>query len=448
MKTKQPQTGLLVVDDSPDTLEVLQRALKACGYLVLTATGVAAAVELLEQAEHFDLVITDLKMPKVSGLDLVRHVRSNHPDTAVMMITGHATIESAVEAVKMGAEEYLTKPFTNAELLDSVGRVLSKLRDRRAAHASPALRDVPHHGIVGQSPAIKEVFNAVQKVASSAATVLISGESGVGKELVARAIHYSGPRAAAPFVAVNCGAIPEQLVESELFGHVKGAFTGAVEPRVGFFQTAHGGAIFLDEISELSAATQVKLLRVLQDRKVLVVGSSQPREVDVQIMAATNKDLATLVQQGQFRDDLFFRVSVINIEVPPLRERGDDILLLTNHLATKLARAAGKQPLSFSNDALEALKGYGWPGNVRELENFVQRLVVMGNGQTIEVADLPAAMRFRLNPGQRLRRTLAEVERSYIEDVLASVSGNKTKAAELLDIDRKTLREKLKSPTA
>jgi DNA-binding NtrC family response regulator len=291
---------------------------------------------------------------------------------------------------------------------------------------------------------MQKLFRAIDKTAASSATVLITGESGVGKELVARAIHFGGPRASKPFVPVNCGAIPEQLVESELFGHVKGAFTGAATSREGFFKTADTGTIFLDEISELSPATQVKLLRVLQEGEVLMVGSSQARQVNVRVLAATNKNLQNLVKRGAFREDLFFRVSVINIEVPPLRERGDDILLLINHLAEKLARTSNRSTPRFSNEALAALKKYSWPGNVRELENILSYLVVMSEEETIDVSDLPSVMRFKVSEHEINSRTLADVENDYILTVLSAADGNKTKAARILGIDRKTLRERLK----
>jgi two-component system, NtrC family, response regulator HydG len=275
--------------------------------------------------------------------------------------------------------------------------------------------------------------------------VLILGESGTGKELVARAVHYSSARASAPFVPVNCGAIPEELLESELFGHMKGAFTGATETRAGFFQTADGGTIFLDELSETSLPMQVKLLRVLQDKEVCMVGSNRSRKIDVRILASTNKDLSILVKKGLFREDLFFRINVLTIEIPPLRARGDDISLLIQYFKKKFADELGKPAIGFSQNALEVLRNYHWPGNVRELENVIQRLVVMTDGDLIEVPDLPPLMRFSALRDTGLDRTLAEVEAQYIRNVLVSVHGNKTRAAEILGIDRKTLREKLKS---
>jgi DNA-binding NtrC family response regulator len=434
---------ILIVDDSGTTLEVLQRNLTAAGYRVFTAPGVAEAVKILEGAA-LDLVITDLKMPKVSGLDLVRHVRENFKDTEVMMITGYPSIEGAVNAMKTGAEEFLAKPFTDEELFSAVQRALDKLKLRRSGHTTPGHVVPTHKGFIGDSEAMQDVFVAIGKVASTSATVLITGESGTGKELAARAIHYGGPRSSAPFVPVNCGGIPEALLESELFGHVKGAFTGADESRAGFFHAADGGTIFLDEVSDMSLAMQVKLLRVLQDKEVCMVGSSRSRKVDVRILAATNRDLQGLVRKGLFREDLFYRLNVITIFIPPLRERGDDILLLALHFVTKFAAESGQSPLRFSDKALQNLRSYNWPGNVRELENVIQRLVVMTDGDVIEVPDLPTLMRFSALRELGLKRTLAEVEAEYISNVLSSVDGNKTLAAQILGINRKTLREKLR----
>ncbi|RLB55457.1 MAG: sigma-54-dependent Fis family transcriptional regulator [Deltaproteobacteria bacterium] len=434
--------SILLVDDSQDTLEVLSRNLQEKGYRVACATGVSQAVEMLRQ-EGYNLVITDYKMPKVSGLDLVRHVRENLPDTEVMMITGYATVEGAVEAVKAGAEEYLTKPFTDEELLTAVGRALEKLRLRRAQRAAPALGPAVQ-GLLGESEPMRQVFQAISRAASTTATVLICGESGTGKEMVARAIHYQSPRATAPFIPVNCGGIPETLFESEMFGHVKGAYTGAVESRAGFFHSADGGSILLDEVSETTPVMQVKLLRVLQDRQVYMLGSDRSVQVDVRIMAASNKDLQTLVKRGSFREDLFYRLNVISIEVPPLRRRGEDVLLLARYFLDKFSRELDRQAPVLSDGAVRALLEYSWPGNVRELENLMQRLVVMTDEKEIGVHLLPPAMRFCTSGDAFSPCTLAEVEAEHIRQVLALVAGNKTRAAEILGIDRKTLREKLK----
>jgi two-component system, NtrC family, response regulator HydG len=433
---------ILVVDDNPNTLEVLHRNLTSQGYQVFIAPGVPEAIKILD-GTPVDLVVTDLKMPRISGLDLVRHVRENFKETEVMMITGYASIQGAVKAVKTGAEDYLAKPFTDEELFSAVRMALDKLHTHKIKQGRTHPILSASHGLIGESEAMHKVFGAITKAASASATVLITGESGTGKELVARAIHYNSSRASSPFVPVNCGGIPETLLESELFGHVKGAFTGAVESRAGFFQTADGGSIFLDEISETSLSMQVKLLRVLQDREVYMVGATRPRKVDVKIIAATNKDLGSLVRKETFREDLFFRLNVITIAIPSLRDREDDILLLIDHFTSKFGKEFDKPVLQFSDKALQVLKNYDWPGNVRELENMVQRLVVMTDGYMIDVPDLPSPLRFSALRDVGLNRTLAEVEAEYIRNVLATVDGNKTKASHILDIDRKTLREKL-----
>lgn len=434
---------ILMVDDAPDTLEVVQRNLQARGYLVYTASAVDEAIRILEQTP-VELVITDCKMPKVSGLELVKHVRENYAGTEVVMITGYPSIGGAVDAVKMGAEDYLSKPFTDEELYAAVERALNNLRVRRTVQAPQYRTPQAPFGIIGESPAMQRVFSAISKAAPTAVTVLITGESGTGKELVARAIHYGSPRASSPFVPVNCAAIPEPLIESELFGYVKGAFTGAAGTRAGFFQTADGGTIFLDEISATSQSMQVRLLRILQEHEVCMVGSTRSQPVDIRVVAATNKDLSTLIRKELFREDLYFRLNVITIDLPPLRERGDDVLLLIRHFAGRFAAELGKPVPSFSDRALRVLQRYRWPGNVRELENVVQRLVVMADGNSVDVPDLPSLMRFSALEKGGFDRPLAEVESEYIRNVLASVDGNRTRAAEILGIDRKTLREKLK----
>ncbi|MCK4255997.1 sigma-54-dependent Fis family transcriptional regulator, partial [candidate division WOR-3 bacterium] len=413
------------------------------GYRVFTTPGVVEALKILE-VTPIELVITDLKMPGVTGLDLIRHIRENFKDTEVMMITGYASIEGAVEAVKVGAEEYLPKPFTDEELFSSVHRALSKLYLRRAGEVQDIKGPKSRYGLIGNSEVIHSIFRAIDKTAATDATVIITGESGTGKELVARAIHYSSSRASAAFVPVNCGAIPEELLESELFGYVKGAFTGATASRAGFFQTADGGTIFLDEISETSYRMQVKLLRVLQDKEVFMVGARRSQKVDVRIQAATNKDLFNLVKKDEFREDLYYRLNVITIDLPPLRKRGEDTLILAKYFANKFAREMDKPIPRFSDKALEVLKNYYWPGNVRELENVIQRLVVMTDDILIDVPDLPSLMRFSALRETGHNRTLVEVEAEYIRNILDSVDGNKTKAAKILGIDRKTLREKLK----
>ena len=442
MASANERETILVVDDVPTTVEVLQRNLLSQGYTVLTASGVGEAVPIMENTP-VDLVITDYRMPTVSGLDLVRYTRENYQDAEVIMITGYPSVEGAVQAVKLGAEEYITKPFTDEEMYSAVRRALEKLRTRRMGNATGEGPSSPLHGLIGQSEAMQKAFQAIRKVVRTLATVLISGESGTGKELVARAIHYSSPRCSAPFIPVNCGSIPEGLLESELFGYVKGAFTGATESRAGFFQTAEGGTIFLDEVSETSLAMQVKLLRVLQDKEVVMVGAARGRQVDVRVIASTNKDLLSSVKHGSFREDLYYRLNVLIIQLPPLRDRGDDVLLLIQHFAKKFATELGSRVPRFSDEALQVLKNaYSWPGNVRELENIVHRLVVMSEKDSIDVPDLPSVMRYSA-PHDMAMRSLAGVEAEHIRNVLATVRGNKTKAAEILGIDRKTLRKKL-----
>jgi DNA-binding NtrC family response regulator len=443
MKDSSKKVRILVVDDSPDTLEVLKRNLKAEGYTVFAALGAVKAIKIIESSP-VDLVITDLKMPEVDGLSLVRHIQENYKNMGVMMITGYPSIEGAVEAVKSGAEEYLSKPFTDEELSSAVKRSLDKLSLRRKTETLSYTPPESRQGLIGESDAMQKIWYAIEKASQSPATVLVTGESGTGKELVARAVHYSSKRSSAPFVPINCGGIPENLLESELFGYVRGAFTGATETRAGFFQTAEGGTIFLDEASETSLSMQVKLLRVLQDKEVFLVGARQSQKVDVRIIAATNKDLLTLVKKDKFRDDLFYRLNVITIDIPPLRERVEDILLMVQNFSERFAGEFEKPEPRFTENALVVLKNYDWPGNVRELENIIQRLLVMTEGNTIDVPDLPSLMRFSALRGTSPNRTLAEAETDHILSVLASVDGNKTQAAKILSITRKTLREKLK----
>ena len=432
---------VLVVDDAADAREVIQTQLEDRGFRVAACGSVEEALALLA-ATPFDLVITDLRMPRASGLELVRHVRTALPDTEVMIITGYPTIEGAVEAVKTGAEHYLAKPFTERELVEAVGAIVAKLARRRLAHDDTPAADGAH-GIIGASEPMQRVFRLIDRAGGTAATVLIEGESGTGKELVARAIHYAGERRGAPFVSVNCTAIPEHLIESELFGHIQGAFTGAVASRRGFFEMAGGGTLFLDEIGDASLAMQAKLLRAIQEKTIHKVGSSRPVRVDTRLILATNKDLAQLIGRGLFREDLYYRINVIDIPLPPLRERGDDLLLLVNHFRARYGRDLGRPAPSFSDETLRRLTAYHWPGNVRELENLVQRLVLLAEGERIEPTDLPATLRPALDLPRRLDRSLAEHEADYIRAVLASVGGNKTHAAAILGIDRKTLRDKL-----
>jgi two-component system response regulator HydG len=431
----------LVVDDSAESVELIRRNLESIGFHVLTANNVQSALALL-QAADVDLVITDLKMPGENGLELVRHVSENHKGVGVLVVTGFPSIEGAIESIRIGAEEYLVKSFTDKELFAAVDRVLQKThRIRKAENTMSAHHDF---GLIGESEEMYKVYHAINKVRTTNATVLITGESGTGKELVARAIHYGGRTSKAPFVPVNCGGIPDSLLESELFGHVKGAFTGAMETRAGFFQTADGGTIFLDEISNTSLAMQAKLLRVLQEKEFYMVGSKKSHKVNVRVVAATNVDLMQLVRQGRFREDLYYRLNIVSIDLPPLRDRGDDVLLLTNFFLARYEKEAGRQSMKFTPKALRALKEYAWPGNVRELQNLVHRLVIMSDDDIIDVPDLPESFRYSASRSKGLNRRLEDVERDYILDVFAANSQNISRTAETLGIDRKTLRERLR----
>ncbi len=463
---------ILVVDDSAATREVLERNLRAGGHAVHTAANVAGAITILNQIP-IDLVVTDLRMPGADGMVLVRHVREHKPDTGIIMVTGFATVGGAVSAMREGVDDYLPKPFSDDELRHAVEAALDKVRQRRGHGASvPDPIEAPD-GLIGSSAAMQRVYRLIDRAAGASVPVLITGESGTGKELVARAIHYRGPRASAPFLAVNCAAIPESLIESELFGHAKGSFTGATAARQGFFVAADGGTLFLDEVAELSPIAQAKLLRVLQEQTVQAVGSDQPRKVDVRVIAATNKDLEGLVRRGGgrggvgggvagggglggFREDLFFRLHVLPIEVPPLREREGDVEPLLRHfLAAAAQRESPSSPVPrITEPALDALRRYRWPGNVRELQNLAQRLVIFADAGVIETVDLPTVMRYSsptappaassASPAGS-NRTLREVELAHVRAVLESAGGNKTKAAAILGIDRKSLREKLKA---
>lgn len=432
---------ILSVGNDEQSLDLIQTRMSKAGYEVLTCRSVEKAISALEFST-IDIVIAEMDLPTISGMDLLRYVKENFA-AVEMMITGFSDVDAAVRAIKEGAEEYLVRPYSVEDLVSAVSRMVAKIERSRLMQSGTVVET--NHGIIGEADSIKQLFKVINKAASYTATVLISGESGTGKELVARAIHFSSDRSDAPFVSVNCTAITDTLLESELFGHVKGAFTGAKDNRVGFFQIADGGTIFLDEIGDASLNMQGKLLRVLQSKEIQMVGSSQVRKVDVRIIAATHKDLQAMVPKGLFREDLFYRLNVINISVPALRERAEDILILVNYFLNKFAKEMNRSPHVFSDNALKALKQYNWPGNVRELENLIQRLVVITDNDVIDVADLPPHMRHMANVGPvpMILKTLADVEREHIQNVLTYVGGNKTKASEILGIDRKTLRNKL-----
>jgi two-component system response regulator HydG len=435
---------ILAVDDSPDTLELIRRNLELGGNKVFTAGSVQQALDIIESVEP-DIVITDWKMPINDGMDLVKYIHSQYPGPGILMITGYASIESAIQAVKSGVDEYLPKPFTAEELAQAVDKLISKVKKRKSL-TQEDINAISSFGLIGQSAEMHNVFDLIKKAAGSNATVLITGESGTGKELVARAIHYQSKRSSAPFVTVNCSAIPNELIESELFGYIKGSFTGAATTRAGFFQTANGGSIFLDEVSEMSLSMQVKLLRVIQEKEVTLVGSRKPLPVDIRIIAASNKNLKRMVEAGNFREDLYYRLNILTIDIPPLRDRKDDIIYLINHFSSRFAREAGKNAPVFDDEAKELLFNYDFPGNVRELENIIQRLAVVCDREVIHPADLPTYMRsLTFKTGSKQLKSLAEVEAEHIRNIVEAMQGNLTKAAEVLGIDRKTLRSKLKT---
>ncbi len=436
--------NILIVDDDVHILELIQRHLQTLNYHTYKAISVKEAIAIL-QDKSIDLLITDLKMPGVDGLELVKYVSEHFPNIPKLVVTGYPSIDGALDALKSGAMEYVTKPFTKEELKNAVTKAL-KEQPKKVQVTSNKTEDKKAYGeLIGQSEAIKKVTDVIDRVKNNKATVFISGESGTGKELVARSIHYMGKFTAAPFVAVNCGAIPENLLEAELFGYTKGAFTGAENDRNGFFQAANKGTIFLDEIGNASLATQLRLLRVLQEKEVVRVGSQKVEAVDVRVIAATNVNLKDLIKTGRFREDLYYRLTVVELEVPPLRDRKGDIPLLVNKFLFKYGVEFKDKLISISPEALAALDRYNWPGNIRELENVIQRAVIMCDKQ-VTIQDLPEQLKYTiLFPDENQELVpLKTVERNYILKVLKATNNNKTKAAKILQIDRKTLGEKIK----
>ena len=439
---------VLVVDDEPAQRELVAGFLRKHGFDVVLAGGGREAVARFKQ-EPFDLVLTDQRMPDLSGLEVLEAVRSTSPETAVVIITAYGTIETAVSAVKAGAADYLTKPLNLDDLLHRVHRLRERQRlvteNRELREALTERHRV--EGIIGDSGRMQEVLSLVRRVAPSDATVLIRGESGTGKELIARALHYASPRAAGPLVKVNCAALAESLLEAELFGHEKGAFTGAVASRKGRFEVADGGSIFLDEIGDLPPHLQVKLLRVLQEREFERVGSSRPIKVDVRLLAATHRDLEALVREGRFREDLYYRINVVTIMLPPLRERREDLPPLIEHFLRAFAGKNDKSVRGLTREAREALLRYDYPGNIRELENLIERAVVLTRDDVIGVEDLPLTLETPASGSGDEAGLIAAVEgleRRMIREALAKADGTQTRAAELLGISERVLRYKLK----
>jgi len=430
---------ILVVDDNKNTLEIILRNLKIHNFSAIGASCVQEAVEILSKSE-IGLLVTDNKMPQITGMELIKYVRDHYPEIGIIMVTGYASINGAVDAIKEGADEYIAKPFSDNELIDAVKKTI-RAQTLRPFSNYHKLHEI---GLMGYSLKMVAVFRLIEKACLNDVTVLITGDSGTGKELVARAIHYlHNVRATAPFIAVNCPGIPETLFESELFGHVKGAFTGAIENKNGFFTSANKGTIFLDEISELSISMQSKLLRALQEKTICKVGAGKSESIDVRIIAASNKNLEEMIKKEQFREDLFYRLNVLNIHVPPLRDRIDDIEYLVKHFTNKYSKQFKQKVPKFSESAINALKSYSWPGNIRELENIIQRSLIVTDRDVIDSSDFPDKLKCNLIFPMTHIRSLKEVEKEHLIRVLDSVKGNKTKAAEILGIDRKTLRDKL-----
>ncbi len=435
---------ILIVDDNTITCEVIRRNLEIAGYHVFAAVSVDNAIKILSR-QKIDLLITDYKMPRHTGLELIKYVRDHLQDIGIIMLTGYGSINSAVSAIKEGADEYITKPFTDKELLDAVKKIIQHQKDKKIDPGLLYNDAWAKFGIMGQSENMFAVYSKIEKASKNDAIVLISGENGTGKELVARAIHYNHKeRSVYPFIPVNCPGIPASLFESELFGHVKGAFTGAIQNRKGFFQAAEKGCLFLDEISELPFELQAKLLRVLQEKEVCRVGETQAKKIEARIIAATNKNLTALVDKGLFRQDLFFRLNIITIDIPPLRERENDIIILAKHFALKYAKELGKTEPVFTEKAIASLKKYSWPGNVRELENLIHRNLIMNDKNHIDSLNFPDMMKFNISCDQTLDLSLEEMSKKYVRDVVEQTGGNKAKALEILKIDRKTLLKKIK----
>jgi two-component system response regulator HydG len=443
---------ILLIDDEKSMIETLSVLLKREGFDVLAALSGSEGIECFSESKP-DLVLTDVRMPKVSGVDVLEAIRERDPTTPVVLMTAQASLQSAIQAVNLGATHYVQKPFSNEELVAILRRSLDIGRvERENVQLKRQIRKTKNKELlkpIGVSAEFRKALELAESVAKSESTILIRGESGSGKEVFARYIHELSERADRHFLSLNCAALPEGLLESELFGHVKGSFTGAVRDKEGLFVAATGGSFFLDEVGEMAPSTQVKLLRVLQQREVIPVGATRPLATDVRLIAATNRDLERDIEQGRFRSDLYYRLNVISVELPPRRALPDDIPLLAEYFLKREGERTDGKLKKLSDDAMKVLAEYQWPGNVRELENVIERAVVLTNGGTIKDDALPP--RLREQPAQPLVReappanpTLEVIERAYIEHVLRAESGNKSRAAEVLGIDPSTLYRKIK----
>lgn len=441
METKK----ILVVDDEAPLREILQRGLAQMGgFSVEVARNGQEAIEQVEK-EIFDLVLTDLMMPEMDGMELLKVMKATRPEVPVIMMTAYGSIDTAVEAMKTGANDYITKPVDLKDLLLRISKVYQEsllLQENRLLRKE-LRKKFEFSNIIGKSRKMQEIFSLIEKVAPSNSTVIIYGGSGTGKELVAKAIHYNSPRADRPFVPFNCSAIPETLVESELFGHTKGAFTGAVQTKKGLFEEAHGGTLFLDEISTVLPSVQVKLLRVLQEKEVMKIGSTERTRIDVRMIAATNEDLEANMKKGHFREDLFYRLHVFPIFLPDLKDRKEDIPLLAYHFLDLYSRESKKEIKGISKEAMASLLEYHWPGNVRELENVIERAVIMAEGEFLVPQDLPGDLTggfsFLIRRGAKERKSLDEIKAEYIIQIMKETNGNKKTAAEILKVNPRTL---------
>jgi len=444
--------NILIVDDDIHILELLQRHLQSWNYHTYKAVSVKEAVLILRDT-NIGLLITDLKMPEIDGTELIKFVSEHYPHMPKLVITGYPSVQDSLAAMKSGVVDYLTKPFTKEELKTAIDKsmdhgegssnnsVSSKTSHDIKADVTGG-KDNSYGEIIGNSEKINDVIQIIERVKDNKATIFIKGESGTGKELVARAIHYQGKFSRAPFISVNCGGIPENLLESELFGYTKGAFTGADMERVGFFQAANGGTIFLDEIGNASKAVQTRLLRVLQEKEVVKVGAQRAEKIDVRIITATNSNLKEMISKDAFREDLYYRLTVVEISIPPLRERKQDITLLVDKFLFKYGVEYKDRFIKISPEASGILQRYDWPGNIRELENVIQRAVIMCDKE-IRVEHLPDTLKYSIDFPKGELPPLKEIEKRYIRKVLNATGNNKTKAAEILGIDRKTIRQKL-----
>jgi two-component system response regulator PilR (NtrC family) len=453
-----PDPRVLVVDDEQSMRDLLAIMLRQTGFEVSVADGGETAVERLK-TETFDLVVTDLRMRKLDGLAVLKAAKEHSPRTVVLVVTAYASTETAVEAMKLGAYDYITKPFKLDELKVTVANALERrrLQEENLALKRQLHRERGFENFVGRSPKILDVFETIRKTADSGSTVMITGESGTGKELVAQALHWESDRRNGPFVSVNCGAVPETLMESELFGHIKGAFTGAVANSEGLFAAADSGTLFLDEITEIPQTIQVKLLRAIQERQIRRVGDTKDVKIDVRLIAASNRDLGRALTDGLLREDLFYRLNVIPIHLPPLRDRREDIPLLVAYFIKKLSRSVGRNVGGVAPEAMATLEQYHWPGNIRELENVVERAIVLGSGEVLEADALPPTLRQPRDrqdvllelpaAGIDLEAALDRIEHRYMQLALERVGGVQTRAAELLRVSFRQFRYKLQKHT-